>query len=296
MKRILVTGANSYIGTSFRSYIRGFGPGYQADGLSLRDEGWRDADFSGYDALLHTVGLAHVDRGRVRERDRARYEYINVELAAAAAEKAKAAGIGQFIYLSSAIVYGDSSPVGGEKRITRATPVSPSNCYGASKVRGEEALRRLETASFGVAILRLPMVYGPGSRGNYPLLAKLCARTPVFPAVENRRSMLYIENLCEFLRLAVEHGERGTFWPQNAAYVCTSDMASAIAAAHGRRLRLVGGLTPALRAAGHVTGLVNRVFGSLTYDRSLSAYREDYQVCSFAESIRRSEGGRGRTL
>ena len=292
MKRILVTGTNSYIGTSFRSYIVGFGPWYQADGLSLRDEGWRDADFTGYDALVHTVGLAHVDRGR--ERERGRYEHINVELAVAAAEKAKAAGVGQFIYLSSATVYGDSGPVGVEKRITRATPVSPSSWYGASKVHGEEAVRRLETAEFLVAILRLPMVYGPGSRGNYPLLAKLCARTPVFPAVENERSMLYIENLCEFLRLAVEHEERGTFWPQNAAYVCTADMASAIAAAHGRRLRLVGGLPPALRAAGRVTGLVNRVFGNLTYDRSLSAYREDYQVCSFAESIRRTERERGR--
>lgn len=294
MKRILVTGGKSYIGTSFRTYLKAFEGEFQAEAVSLREESWHDQDFSGYDAVLHTVGLAHVDRGRVRGRERERYEYVNVELARAAAEKAKASGVGQFIYLSSAIVYGDSGPIGREKRITRDTPVSPSGWYGASKVRGEEAVRRLETADFRVAILRLPMVYGPGSRGNYPRLAKLCARTPVFPAVENRRSMLYIENLCEFLRLAVKHGERGTFWPQNAAYVCTSEMAAAIAAAHGRRLRLVGGLTPALRAAGHVTGLVNRVFGSLTYDHPLSAYREDYQVCSFAESIRRTEGERGR--
>ena len=98
--------------------------------------------------------------------------------------------------MSSAIVYGNSAPIGKSKTITKDTPVSPANCYGDSKVQAENGIRPLDDESFRVVILRPPMIYGKGSKGNYPLLAKLAQKTPVFPYVKNMRSMLYIENLC----------------------------------------------------------------------------------------------------
>jgi len=111
----------------------------------------------------------------------------------------------------------------------------------------------------------------------------------VFPYVENERSMLYVENLMEFVRLMVENEESGIFWPQNSEYVKTCDMVKAIAVAHEKRIAVVKGFGWALKLISHVTGLVNKAFGNLSYDQELSSYKENYQVCSFEESIRRTE-------
>ena len=205
------------------------------------------------------------------------------------AKKVKADGVKQFIFMSSAIVYGDSAPIGKSKVITRDTPVSPANCYGDSKVQAEDGIRLLNDDNFKVVILRPPMIYGKGSKGNYPLLAKLAIKTPVFLNVENQRSMLYIENLCEFVRLMVENEEYGTFWPQNSEYSNTSELVKLIAEAHGKKVRLVSGYSWALKIASHVSGLVNKAFGSLSYDMDLSEYKQSYRIKNLKESIQRTE-------
>ena len=132
------------------------------------------------------------------------------------------------------------------------------------------------------------MIYGKGSKGNFPLLVKLADKLPVFPKVSNQRSMLYIGNLVEFVRLMIDHEEEGVFWPQNAEYSNTSDMVQQIAAANGRKLLLVPCLTWLLKLMSHATGLVNKAFGNLSYDQSMSRYPVDYQKFSLAESIRLS--------
>ena len=197
--------------------------------------------------------------------------------------------MGQFIFMSSAIVYGESAPIGKDKLITKDTPVSPANCYGDSKVQAENGIRPLNGENFKVVILRPPMIYGKGSKGNYPLLAKLALKTPIFPYVKNERSMLYIENLCEFVRLMVENGESGTFWPQNAEYSNTSELVKMIAEAHGKRVRLVKGFGWALKLMSHVTPVVNKAFGSLRYDVGMSGKTADYDRFSLKQSIEISE-------
>ena len=287
--RILITGVHSYIGTSFQTYMASRQPDWQIETVSLRDEQWRKMRFSRYDTVLHTAGIAHADRGKIsRERGHLYYQ-VNTELAVETAEKAKADGAGQFLYLSSAIIYGNSAPIGKTKVITEETPPAPQSCYGDSKLQAELRLRPLDSPDFHVAILRLPMVYGPGSKGNYLLLAKAARRIPVFPMIRNQRSMLYVENLCEFLRLVIKNRESGTFYPQNGEYVCTSEMVKEIAQAHSHRLWLVKGFQPMLRLAEHGSGLITKVFGNLAYAQDLSQYPENYRVCSFAESIRRTE-------
>ena len=144
--------------------------------------------------------------------------------------------------------------------------------------------------NFKVVILRPPMIYGKGSKGNYPTLSKYAKKLPFFPYVDNVRSMLYIENFCEFVRLMIENEETGTFWPQNKEYSNTSYMVQTIATVHGKKMRLVKGFTWALKLLGFCTGMVNKAFGNLSYDQKLSVYKEDYQLVSLSESILKTEG------
>ncbi len=289
MKKILITGANSYIGMSFEKYLRQWPEDYQVDTLDMIDGTWRQRDFSGYDCVYHVAGIAHSDSGPLTEEKKALYYRVNTDLTVETAQKAKAEGVKQFIFMSSAIVYGESAPIGESKIITRDTPLNPANAYGDSKVQAEKGILPLDDENFKVVILRPPMIYGPGSKGNYPILSKLARKLPVFPKVKNQRSMLYIENLTEFVRLMIENEERGVFWPQNSAFSNTTELVEMIARAHGRKIWIVPGTAWALKILSHATGLVNKAFGSLSYTQSLSEYRQDYQVCSLAESIRLTE-------
>ncbi|MBR5022779.1 MAG: NAD-dependent epimerase/dehydratase family protein [Oscillospiraceae bacterium] len=290
MKKILITGANSFIGTSVETYLReNFPREYVVDTVDMIDGSWREKDFSDYDSVFHVAGIAHSDSGKISEEKAKLYYAVNTDLTVETAKKAKADGIKQFVFMSSAIVYGESAPIGKNRVITKDTPTSPKNCYGDSKVQAENGIRPLNDDSFKVVILRPPMIYGKGSKGNYPLLAKLALKTPVFPDVKNQRSMLYVGNLCEFVRLMVENEESGTFWPQNAEYSNTGEMVKMIATAHGKKLLLVKGFDWALKLMSHLTGLVNKAFGSLCYEKELSEYKADYRIKSLQDSIEETE-------
>ena len=290
MKKILITGANSYIGTSIERYLAQWPQQYQVDTVDMVDGSWSERSFAGYDAVFHVAGIAHSDTGNVSEERKALYYKVNTDLTVETAKKAKAEGVGQFIFMSSAIVYGDSAPIGQQKVITADTPLAPANFYGDSKVQAEKGILPLNDDNFHVVVLRPPMIYGPGSKGNYPVLSKLARKLPVFPKVANQRSMLYIGNLAEFVRLMIENREQGIFWPQNGEYSNTTELVRLIANAQGKNILIVPGLGWALKLLGHATGLVNKAFGSLSYDMELSRYREDYRKYSLAESIELTEG------
>ena len=290
MKKILITGANSYIGTSFERYLAQWPEEYRVDTVDMVDGSWREKSFTGYDVVYHVAGIAHSDTGNVTEERKAFYYQINTDLTVETAKKAKAEGVKQFIFMSSAIVYGESAPIGQAKRIKRETPVSPANFYGDSKVQAENGLLPLNDESFKVVILRPPMIYGPGSKGNYPILSKLARKLPLFPAVKNERSLLFIGNLMEFVRLMVENDEEGVFWPQNGEYSNTTELVKEIARAHGKNVVAVPGFTWVLKLMSHCTGLVNKAFGSLSYDMELSDYPQDYRKYTLEQSIRVTEG------
>ena len=290
MKRILITGANSYIGTSFENYIAKFGDNYQVDTIDMIGDGWKNISFRGYDTVFHVAGIAHSDNGNISAEKAKLYYEVNTKLTVWTALKAKQEGVKQFIFMSSAIVYGDSAPIGVPKIITKDTPANPSNHYANSKLKAENCLRKLESDTFKIVILRPPMIYGKGSKGNYPLMSKLAQKLPFFPYVDNCRSMLYIENLCEFVRLMIENEERGTFWPQNAEYSNTSEMVRMIAAQHGKRIVLIKGVTIPLCMIGLTTGIVDKAFGNLAYEQSMSNYPENYRVAGLRRSILLTEG------
>lgn len=290
MKRILITGINSYLGGRFRQYMEQF-PDYATVSISMRDGSWRGEDFTGFDVVYHVAGLAHSDNGRISPEKAQKYYEINTELTKELAKKAKREGVKQFIFMSSAIVYGDSAPIGRRRRIDRSTVCTPANCYGDSKLQAELGLRRLEDKNFRVVILRPPMIYGPGCKGNYPVLSLFAQRLPVFPYVDNERSMLFVDNLMAFVKLMIDNEESGTFFPQNAEYSNTSELVRMIAEAHGKKLILVRGFTWALKFLGFFTALVDKAFGSLSYDMPMSEYPGgEYRLYSLEESIRITEG------
>lgn len=289
MKRILITGAGSYIGTSFEEYLKKWPDKYSVDTVDMIDGTWREKDFSEYDVVYHVAGIAHSDSGKISEEKAKLYYSINTDLTIETAKKAKTDGVKQFIFMSSAIVYGDSAPIGKMKMITNDTPVKPANCYGDSKVQAEKGIKKLEDDCFKVVILRPPMIYGKGSRGNYPVMAKFAQKLPVFPYVDNCRSMLYIGNLTEFVRLMIDNEETGTFWPQNLQYSNTSKLVKGIAKVHGKNVVLIKGFTWVLKLMSHFTGVVNKAFGNFSYDKKMSEYKENYQIYSLKESVIKTE-------
>lgn len=291
MKKILITGANSYIGTSFEKYIyENYPDGYQIDTLDMMDSNWKEYDFSGYDSIFHVAGIAHVDVGNVPKETERLYYQVNCDLAYETALKAKKSEVKQFIYMSSIIVYGESAPYGKTKIITKDTKPKPANFYGDSKLQAEIKLSPLQDDSFNLVIIRPPMIYGKGSKGNYPMLSKLAKKLPVFPKINNQRSMLYVENLCEFVRLVISKNDQGIYYPQNSEYASTTAIVKTI----NPEIRISGILNPGVfissKVPGKISGLCNKAFGNLVYEKSMSQYSENYCRYDLKESIWRTEG------
>ena len=296
-KCVLITGANSYIGESFKTYAEIHYPDISIDTVDMIDDSWKRHDFSKFDTVFHVAGIAHADVGAVSEKEKQKYYAVNAGLAVETAAMAKKAGVSQFIFMSSMIIYGASAPHGKCKMIDENTKPSPENFYGDSKWRGDVGVRKLADENFHVAVLRPPMIYGDGCKGNYAALSTLAKKLLLFPNIENRRSMLYIENLCEFICLLTLSGEGGIYFPQNREYTKTADMVKSIAKASGRNIYTVRVLNPTVAVASHIPGkigaLVNKAFGNNVYDQKLSTYKGlDYRVADLENSIQRTENSR----
>ena len=159
MKKILITGANSYIGTSLEKYLSQWPKDYQIDTIDMVDGSWKNKDFSSYDVVFHVAGIAHSDTGKISKEKEKLYRSVNTDLTIETAKKAKSEGIKQFIFMSSAIVYGNSAPIGKKKIITKDTVPSPANAYGDSKLQAEKGIIPLMDDKFKVVVLRPPMIY-----------------------------------------------------------------------------------------------------------------------------------------
>jgi nucleoside-diphosphate-sugar epimerase len=284
MKKVLLTGVKSYVGTSLEKWLGTYPGKYLVDTISLRNDSWKEKDFSKYDVVIHVAGIAHVSSDPDKED---LYYKVNRDLTIEAALKAKQEKVKQFIFLSSIIVYGDSSS--DERVIDNNTVPTPSNFYGNSKLQAEEGIKPLNSDEFKVVIVRPPMIYGKNSKGNYPKLAKLAKKLPVFPQIDNQRSMLHIDNLCEFLRLMIDNEEQGLFFPQNKEYVKTSELVKLIAEAYGKKIILTSVFNPVIKVLGMKVGLIYKVFGNLTYEKSMSSYKHNYQIRDLRQSVELTE-------
>ena len=283
MKKILITGAGSYVGESVRRYILSTSSDFQIDAVDTMNDSWKQADFTLYDVVYHVAGIAHVNADPKME---ALYYKVNRDLTIEVAKHAKAAGVKQFIFMSSQIVFHESQSLKTEV-LTASTKENPNGFYGDSKLQAELGIKSLEDEKFKVCILRPCMIYGPNAKGNFPRLAKLACKTPIFPCWHNKRSMLYIDNLAEFVKQAVLRELSGTYYPQNRELVDTVEIIRFFAKAAGHRIWITKLLNPFVWLGSFVLQPLNKMFATYYYDPEMSKTDFDYQLVSFEESLKR---------
>lgn len=280
MKKILITGANSYVGSSLEKWLLKESDKYLIDTIDTRNDSWKKKNFSEFDVVFHVAGIAHI-KGTKENSDL--YFKVNRDLAYAAALKAKEEGVKQFIFLSSMSVYGIENGV-----IDKDSLLKPKGNYGKSKLEAERLIGPLADDNFKVVILRPPMIYGKGCKGNYPKLAKFAVKVPVFPDIDNKRSMIYIDNFCEFVKVLIDSCSAGLYFPQNREYVNTSEMVRLIAELHGKKIVMTKLFNPLIKLL--KISIINKVFGDLVYEKDLSS---NFDIVSFRESIIKTENKLG---
>ena len=294
MKKILITGAGSYVGESVRRYILAKDSSYRIDAVDTMGDNWKKADYTKYDVVFHVAGIAHVNADPKME---PLYYKVNCNLTIEVAKHAKAAGVRQFIFMSSQIVFHESQSLKAEV-LTAETKPAPNGFYGNSKLQAENGLWNLvknqkenSTRSQGgnqmkICILRPCMIYGPNAKGNFSRLAKLACKTPVFPEWHNKRSMLYIDNLAEFVKQAIERELEGTFYPQNRELADTVEIVRYFAKEAGHKIWITKLLNPFVWMGSLVLQPINKMFATYYYNPKMSKMEFDYQLVSFEESLK----------
>ncbi|MFW5523417.1 MAG: NAD-dependent epimerase/dehydratase family protein, partial [Segatella copri] len=283
MKKVLITGAGSYVGESVRKYILSTSTDFEIYAVDTMGDNWKKADYSQYDVVYHVAGIAHVNADPKME---ALYYKVNRDLTIEVARAAKAAGVKQFIFMSSQIVFHESQSLKSEV-LTAETKENPNGFYGDSKFQAELGIKPLEDENFKVCILRPCMIYGPNAKGNFPRLAKLATKVPVFPCWHNKRSMLYIDNLAEFVKQAILRELSGTFYPQNRELADTVEIIRFFAKASGHKVWITRLLNPFVWLGSFVLQPINKMFATYYYDPEMSKMDFDYQLVSFEESLKR---------
>lgn len=283
--RLLITGAGSYIGSKVSEYILNKEPTWEVYQLDVQTDEWKLFDFSAYDTVYHIAGIAH---RKITPEIEPLYYAVNRDLSIAIAKKAKESGIKHFVFMSSMSVYSDAVTY-----VDAETPTSPDNAYGKSKLQGEVGIKELADDSFIVSIIRPPMIYGKGCKGNYNSLRSIALKVPFFPMVNNKRSMLFIDNFSEFLYQLVKKPSPGVFFPQNDQLVNTTEWVKYIALEHGKTVYSSRVLGLCARVGKYIPGIKGycvKAFGDSYYEPKMSIYPDlPYQIVSFRDSIKKTE-------
>ena len=283
MKKVLITGKGSYVGESVRKYILAKNPSYRIDTVDTINDAWRHADYTKYDVVFHVAGIAHVNAD---PKMKSLYYKVNRDLTIDITKHAKAAGVKQFIFMSSQIVFHESQSLKTEV-LTCQTKENPNGFYGDSKLQAELGIKPLEDENFKVCILRPCMIYGLNAKGNFLRLVKLAQKTPIFPEWHNKRSMLYIDNLAEFVYQVIERKLAGIFYPQNRELADTVEIIRFFAKEAGHKIWITKLFNPCVWLGSFVLQPINKMFATYYYDPSMSVAEFDYQLVSFEDSLKR---------
>jgi len=257
-KNILITGANSYVGSNVEKWLSKEPDKYYVETLDMKDPNWKEFDFSEFDVVFHVAGIAHVSN---KKSMKDLYYKVNRDLTIETARKAKKSGVKQFIFMSSMIVYSSK-----EKMITIDTKPNPDNFYGQSKLDAELGIIELEDNKFNISVMRPPMIYGPNSNGNFPKLLKFANKTFIFPNIKNKRSMLYIDNLSIFVKNTINQNKYGIFFPQNHEYSSTTDIIKTVSTIRNKKIWFTKLFNPFIKLLRIKIGILNKVFGDYYYD------------------------------
>ncbi len=259
MKRILITGKDSYIGTNFKNYLEVYPEEYEVVELDVRDESWKNYDFTPYDVVFHVAGIAHIKEVKENE---ALYYKVNRDLVIELAKKAKVAGVTQFIFMSSMSVYGINQGV-----INLDTKPKPNTYYGKSKYEAELKLNELEDNGFKICVVRPPMVYGDNSPGNLTKLIKAVKKFHIFPTIRNQRSSITIEKLTEQIKEYVDLEAEGIFLPQNAEYLCTYKIVKEKMEVEGVYVFYTSFFNLIIKTLIGKINIITKIFGDLKYEK-----------------------------
>ncbi|VEU79981.1 NAD-dependent epimerase/dehydratase family protein [Haploplasma axanthum] len=281
MKKVLITGANSYIGTNVEKWLLKDKEKYQVETLDMKDPNWKNFDFSKFDVVFHVAGIAHVSKDKKLDD---LYYKVNRDLAIETALKAKQSKVKQFIFMSSMIIYGKDNKIGKYNHVN-VNNYNPINAYGQSKLDADLEIQKLNDSSFLTSIIRTPVVYGPGAKGNFPRLQKLALKLPIIPNINNQRSMIYIDNLANFVKILIDKKLEGVFYPQNEKYLSTFEIMKQTKLSVGKKVRSTKLFNWLIKLFSIFIPTVNKVYGNKTYDIGLANHDLNYVVVNNEESI-----------
>jgi UDP-glucose 4-epimerase len=254
--RILITGKNSYIGNSFKNFLKDK-PQYQVDEISVREDSWKSVSFKGYDVIIHLAALVHKNERKYTLKD---YQKVNVELTIDIANKAIDEGVSKFIFLSTMAVYGKA------KVINKGTALNPITNYGITKLHAEEKLNLLvKKSNLTLTIIRPPMIYGSGAKGNPNLIEKLSKLSCVFPESLNRKSFLSMDKLSQIIFENLSNTKNNTIHPKDSNNQTTYQLFKYYRSIQNKKsypMKIIGSILRALT----FIGFINKVFGDLYYD------------------------------
>lgn len=280
MKRILITGANSFIGNSYRKNSKIS----RITEISLMDNKPEEIDFTGVDVVLHLAAIVHQTKATRDEE----YFRVNRDLCIKVAEQAKKAGVAQFVFLSTLKVYGKSS---NEIR-NENSECHPEDAYGKSKFAAEQGLRKLEDSNFTISVIRTPIVYGEGVKTNMISLIKLIDSFPILPFanVQNKRNFTYTQNLASFIDKIIEIRASGVFIVMDERPLSTTELVESISNYLGKRIylfRLPRFVVWFCQL--YLSDYFYKLYGSMEFDNSISRLILDIKPpCTTDEGIKRT--------
>lgn len=261
MKKLLITGSNGFVGSYF---INKYKNKYEIRTFSFSKNHINTLDCSSLDVVFHLSALVHQMRGVSAEK----YEKVNVLQTLELAEKAKLSGVKHFIFMSTVKVYGEET----NSVYTENTICKPEDEYGKSKLKAELELHRLEDEDFKISIIRTPIVYGYGVKANIKYLVNLVNKVSLLPfgSIENKRSMVYIGNLCHLVDEVITQQKAGIFLASDDEPISTSKLVQLIAKNLDKKIYLVKipffkRLLKILKSSFH-----KRLYGSLEVDNSIT--------------------------
>jgi len=252
------------------------------DEVSLRNIELNTLSFKNYDVIFHVAGIAHITSNKKMIPE---YFRINRDLAIEVAKKAKQEGVKQFIFTSTMAIYGDDRPIGDFRPIDIEKP-TPTNAYGQSKLAADEAIQKLQDQNFKVSILRIPMVYGVNSKGNFPKLQKLAGKISMFPKLENKRSVINVLSLSELIRLLIIKKKDGFFYPQDKEYFSTSNFIKTYRKKIHKKTIFFPLWSLILKFLGLFIRPISKIYGNKFYDAKVSTIEGlNYQIESMSTYI-----------
>ena len=228
--KLLLTGANGFIGSYFKDK---YSEKYDIKPFSFLNDDFKSIDLKDIDTVIHLSALVHQMGGATKEE----YERINVVQTLELAKKAKANSISHFIFMSTVKVYGEET----NTPYTEKSDCNPQDDYGKSKLKAEAELKKLEDDDFKVSIIRTPIVYGYGVKANIKNLISLVNKVTILPfgGIQNRRSMIYIGNLCHLVDVLAQKQKSGIFLACDDKPVSTTRLIELIAKELNRNIYLI---------------------------------------------------------